>query len=181
MLNLFFLIPLIFVPCFFLYLVLQNRQDLLDFAVAGPLTGMVCSIILLSYGVVLTASADAATYQSFPGLPLLLLRQSSLGGGIIDIFLGNGVLNVPMSAEGTQALATTLIPLHPFAVAGYFSLIVNALSMIPAGSESDLFVEFMIKIAFSWSNPSFCMITLFLVSFRNGWWPGVYGNIWPIW
>jgi len=111
----------------------KNKQDLLDFAVAGPLAGMIGSIALLAVGLVLTTSADASAYQSFPGLPLLLLRQSSLGGGLIDIFLGNGVLNVPMSAEGTQALASALIPLHPFAVAGYFSLIVNALSMIPVG------------------------------------------------
>ena len=43
------------------------------------------------------------------------------------------VLNVPASAEGAQALASTLIALHPFAVAGFFSLFVNALALVPAG------------------------------------------------
>ena len=73
--------------------------------------------------------------QTFPGIPLVILRQSSLGGGLIDIFLGNGVLNVPASAEGAQALASTLIALHPFAVAGFFALVVNALALVPAGSK----------------------------------------------
>lgn len=111
----------------------KNKQDLVDFALAGPLTGMIASIVVLCYGLVLTASADAATVQSFPGLPLAILRQSSLGGGLIDIFLGNGVLNVPASAEAAQALASTLIALHPLAVAGFLSLVVNALALVPAG------------------------------------------------
>ena len=94
---------------------------------------MIGSIILLCYGLALTSVADPATVSTFPGLPLAILRQSSLGGGLIDIFLGNGVLNVPSSAEGAQALASTLIALHPFAVAGFFSLLVNALALVPAG------------------------------------------------
>lgn len=111
----------------------KNRQDLLEFAVAGPLAGMICSIFVLSYGLVLTATADTATIQMFPGLPLAVLRQSSLGGGLVDIFLGNGVLNVPASAEGTQLLASTMIALHPFAIAGFLSLFVNALALVPVG------------------------------------------------
>ncbi len=111
----------------------KNKQDLLDFAIAGPLAGMVLSIGVLVYGLILTATADPDSLQSFPGLPLFLLRQSSLGGGIVDGILGNGVLNVPMSAEGAQSLATTLISLHPFAVAGFVSLIVNALALVPIG------------------------------------------------
>eukprot|EP00578_Thalassiosira_sp_NH16_P028858 CAMPEP_0181092712 /NCGR_PEP_ID=MMETSP1071-20121207/9061_1 /TAXON_ID=35127 /ORGANISM="Thalassiosira sp., Strain NH16" /LENGTH=909 /DNA_ID=CAMNT_0023174903 /DNA_START=18 /DNA_END=2747 /DNA_ORIENTATION=+ len=109
----------------------KNKQDLVDFAVAGPLAGMIGSILVLCYGLVLTATAESV--ESFPGLPLAILRQSSLGGGLIDLFLGNGVLNVPASAEGAQMLATTLIALHPLAVAGFASLIVNALALVPAG------------------------------------------------
>lgn len=111
----------------------KNKQDLVDFAVAGPLAGMIGSIALLCYGLALTSVADPATISTYPGLPLAILRQSSLGGGLIDIFLGNGVLNVPASAEGAQALASTLIALHPLAVAGFFSLVVNALALVPAG------------------------------------------------
>ena len=111
----------------------KNRQDLLDFAVSGPLAGMICSIFVLSYGLVLTATADSVSIQSYPGLPLAVLRQSSLGGGLVDIILGNGVLNVPASAEGAQLLASTMIALHPFAIAGFLSLFVNALAMVPVG------------------------------------------------
>ncbi|KAK1744814.1 zinc metalloprotease (family M50) [Skeletonema marinoi] len=82
----------------------KNRQDLMEFAVAGPLAGMICSILVLSYGLALTATADPGAVQNFPGLPLAVLRQSSLGGGLVDIFLGNGVLNVPASAEGLNFL-----------------------------------------------------------------------------
>jgi membrane-associated protease RseP (regulator of RpoE activity) len=63
------------------------------------------------------------------------LRQSSLGGGIINGILGNGVLNVPEGALGTQAVAGMTIPLHPVAVAGYLGLIVNALNVLPIGSK----------------------------------------------
>eukprot|EP00579_Thalassiosira_antarctica_P001524 CAMPEP_0201869040 /NCGR_PEP_ID=MMETSP0902-20130614/2705_1 /ASSEMBLY_ACC=CAM_ASM_000551 /TAXON_ID=420261 /ORGANISM="Thalassiosira antarctica, Strain CCMP982" /LENGTH=945 /DNA_ID=CAMNT_0048394477 /DNA_START=47 /DNA_END=2884 /DNA_ORIENTATION=+ len=111
----------------------KNKQDLVEFAVAGPLAGMIASIAVLCYGLDLTASADLATVQSFPGLPLAILRQSTLGGGLIDIFLGNGVLSVPASAEAAQALASTMISLHPLAVAGFVSLLVNAFALVPAG------------------------------------------------
>lgn len=111
----------------------KNKSDLLLFSVAGPLTGIIASLLLELYGLGLTASADLQSLQSFPGLPLALLRQSSLGGGIVDLILGNGVLNVPASIEGTNMLASTIIPLHPFAIAGFVSLLVNALALVPAG------------------------------------------------
>lgn len=113
----------------------RNKQDLVEFAVAGPLAGMIGSVFVLCYGLALTAAADASTVQAFPGIPLATLRQSSLGGGLIDLILGGGVLNVPASAEGAQALASTLIALHPYAVSGFVSLVVNALALVPAGSE----------------------------------------------
>jgi membrane-associated protease RseP (regulator of RpoE activity) len=56
------------------------------------------------------------------------------GGGIIESILGNGVLSVPEAALGTQAVAGMTIPLHPVVVAGYISLIVNALSVLPIGT-----------------------------------------------
>jgi membrane-associated protease RseP (regulator of RpoE activity) len=56
------------------------------------------------------------------------------GGGIIDSILGNGVLSVPEAALGTPALAGMTVTLHPVVVAGYISLIVNALSVLPIGT-----------------------------------------------
>ena len=111
----------------------KNKSDLLLFSVAGPLTGIIASLLLEVYGLALTASADVSSLQGYPGLPLALLRQSSLGGGLVDLVLGNGVLNVPSSIDGANMLASTVIPLHPFAIAGFVSLLVNALALVPAG------------------------------------------------
>lgn len=111
----------------------KNKSDLLAFSAAGPLAGFLCSLLLEVYGLGLTATADLNSLQSYPGLPLALLRQSSLGGGLVDLVLGNGVLNVPASAEGANMLASTIIPLHPLAIAGYVSLLVNALALVPVG------------------------------------------------
>lgn len=103
-----------------------------DYSVAGPLTGMVASVAAIAIGSQLTIVSDPAM---FPALPLEILRQSTLGGGIIDSILGNGALSVPEGALGTQAVAGMTIPLHPVAVAGYISLLVNALNVLPIGSK----------------------------------------------
>jgi len=146
----------------------KNRQDLVDFALAGPMTGMIASIAVLCYRLALTASADAATVASYPGLPLAILRQSSLGGGLIDIFLGDGVLNVPASAEAAQALASTLIALHPLAVAGFFSLFVNALALVPAGRTDGGRISMALLGRSGTQGVTFVSLaTLFLLGFTN--------------
>lgn len=110
---------------------------------------------MLCYGLILTATADAAQVQMFPGLPLAILRSSSLGGGLIDLFLGNGVLNVPSSADGAQTLASTFIALHPFALAGFVSLMVNALALVPAGSKFLLRTMLFRSVSFNVHTPFF--------------------------
>ena len=110
----------------------KNKQAMFDFSSAGPLFGMLASIAALTVGSQLTLVSDTGL---LPALPLEILRQSSLGGGIINGILGNGVLNVPEGALGTQAVAGMTIPLHPVAVAGYLGLIVNALNVLPIGSK----------------------------------------------
>ena len=104
-----------------------------DFSLAGPLTGMLASICALALGAQLTTATGDTSY--LPALPLEILRQSSLGGGLLDALLGPGVLDVPPGALGTPAVASMTIPLHPLAIAGYIGLVVNALSMLPVGSE----------------------------------------------
>lgn len=106
-----------------------------DFAVAGPLAGIVASLATLYFGLQLTVFTDQQTYAAFPALPLEILRQSTLGGGIIETFLGNGALSVPGGMQGTAAIASMKIALHPLAIAGYVGLIVNALSLVPIGSK----------------------------------------------
>jgi membrane-associated protease RseP (regulator of RpoE activity) len=113
----------------------KNREQLFDFAIAGPLTGIVGSLIALYAGLQLTVNSDPATIAMFPALPLEILRQSSLGGGMIEAVLGNGMLSIPDGAQGTQAIASMNVPLHPVALAGYISLIVNSLSLLPIGSK----------------------------------------------
>ena len=102
-----------------------------DFAVAGPLIGLICSCAAIAVGAQLTLTAAQA---DLPALPLNILRQSTLGGAIIDGVLGN-VLYVPPGALGTPEVASMTVGLHPVAVAGYISLVINALSLLPVGSK----------------------------------------------
>jgi len=111
----------------------KNKDAMFDYAVAGPLVGILASLVAIAVGSQLTAATDPST---FPALPLEILRQSTLGGGVINTILGNGALSVPEGALGTKAVAGMNIPLHPVAIAGYISLVVNALSMLPVGSKS---------------------------------------------
>jgi hypothetical protein len=113
----------------------KNREQLFDFAIAGPLAGIIASLLALYTGLQLTAVSDQSALATFPALPLEILRQSSLGGGVIEYVLGNGILSIPDGAVGTKAVASINIPLHPVAIAGYISLIVNALSLLPIGSK----------------------------------------------
>ena len=103
-----------------------------DFSIAGPLVGMLVSVAAIAVGSQLTMVTEPT---NLPALPLEILRQSTLGGGIIDSILGGGALGVPEGALGTKEVAGMTIPLHPIAVAGYISLVVNALSMLPIGSK----------------------------------------------
>lgn len=76
-----------------------------DFAVAGPLAGMVSSMLAIGIGSQLTLTSDPST---LPSLPVEILRQSSMGGGIIESFL-KGSLYVPDGAP----MSGILISLHP--------------------------------------------------------------------
>jgi len=105
-----------------------------DFAIAGPLCGIIASLSALYFGLEMTVFTDAASYAKFPALPLQVLRQSSLGGGIVEGVLGQGALSVPDAALGSQAIANINIPLHPLAIAGYIGLIINSLSLLPIGT-----------------------------------------------
>jgi len=111
----------------------KSKQDLFDFAIVGPLTGIILSVILVFLGCEITATLDSAAYATLPSMPLQILRQSSLAGGVIEYVLGAGSLSVPPSAVGTAAVADINIPLHPFAIAGFLSLLVNATNLIPYG------------------------------------------------
>ena len=106
----------------------KNWNSMFDFAVAGPLAGIAASLFLLYNGLEITASMDIAEQSQLPVLPVLLLHASALGGGLVESFLGSGVLT-------TATPETSVLPLHPFAIAGYAGLISNALSLLPLGRK----------------------------------------------
>jgi len=106
----------------------KNKNDMFDIAAAGPLAGIACSSLAVLIGAKLTLLSDPAT---LPALPLGILRQSTLGGAIIDGVIP-GSLYVPEGAASTAG--GIMIPLHPVALAGYVGLIINALALLPIGT-----------------------------------------------
>lgn len=105
----------------------RNRRALFDFAFLGPMTGILLSLVVLILGLQLTLTADSESAQYLPSLPVSFLKLSSLGGTIVDMYFGgNGfILNEDPA---------TNISLHPFAIAGFTSLMINGLEFIPYGS-----------------------------------------------
>jgi len=104
----------------------KNKQALMDFAIAGPLTGMILSILLIFLGLQITLGLDAASFQELPTLPVAFLYQSSLGAAMVESIFGPGTLTVPDPFTST-------IHLHPLTISGYASLIVNAMQLLPFG------------------------------------------------
>lgn len=109
----------------------KSKKAMFDISLAGPLAGMLASLVAIGVGSQMTATMDPA---SFPSLPLEILRQSTLGGGVIESAM-SGILGVPDGALGTQAIQEMMIPLHPVCIAGYIALIVNAMALLPVGSK----------------------------------------------
>lgn len=101
-----------------------NNKALFDFALAGPLCGLVVSIGLLIVGLEITRETGLDT--SLPIFPVDLARASSLGGGMIQYFLGKYAL-VPNQDPAA------FVALHPFALSGWIGCIINALALLPLG------------------------------------------------
>ena len=110
----------------------KNKEALFDISLAGPIAGATASLLALVIGSQLTLVTDP---NVLPALPLEILRQSTLGGGIIDFILGGGALSIPEGAAGSLAVAGMTVSLHPVAIAGYIGLIVNSLALLPIGSK----------------------------------------------
>lgn len=125
-------LPAVFLPFFGAATQLKtppkNLRALFDFALAGPAAGIIVSLGLLLGGLQLTQSLDSTSLTYFPNLKVDFLRASSLGGGIVD-----GVLGGDIFALGDES--TTALSLHPFTIAGFVGLMVNALALLPIGSE----------------------------------------------
>eukprot|EP00533_Pseudo-nitzschia_delicatissima_P000288 CAMPEP_0116098228 /NCGR_PEP_ID=MMETSP0327-20121206/11114_1 /TAXON_ID=44447 /ORGANISM="Pseudo-nitzschia delicatissima, Strain B596" /LENGTH=1023 /DNA_ID=CAMNT_0003590007 /DNA_START=149 /DNA_END=3220 /DNA_ORIENTATION=- len=101
-----------------------NNKALFDFAIAGPLAGLTVSIGLLFVGLALTR--EIGMDANLPVLPVELARSSSLGGGMIQYFMGKYAL---LPDQGPEAY----VELHPFAISGWIGCIINALALLPLG------------------------------------------------
>lgn len=106
-------------------------KSLFDFALAGPAAGFVVSFALLIFGLDKTVATDFTDQSLLPALPIVLLRASALGGSMVEFFLGNGALD-SLNPE------LAVLPLHPFAVAGFSGLLINALALLPLGRKYEL-------------------------------------------
>lgn len=150
----------------------KNREDMFDISASGPLFGIIASSITLAVGTKLTLVTDPSM---LPALPLEILRQSTLGGGIIEQIIP-GSLYVPEGAP-TNGI---MISLHPVAIAGYISLIVNALSLLPIGSKLTftLMANSALRIFISSHNSLFSLQLFLCQCVSYGWRQADNGIIW---
>lgn len=84
------------------------------------------SLALLVSGLQMTQTLSLTS--NLPVLPVDFVRSSSLGGGLVQYFLGSMAV---LPDQGPNAF----VELHPFAVAGFIGCIVNALALLPLGSK----------------------------------------------
>ena len=103
-----------------------NTKALFDFAIAGPIAGLTVSLLLLLTGLEMTAAMNLNA--ELPVVPVDLVRASSLGGGMVQFFLGKGAV---MPNQGPEAL----VQLHPLAIAGFIGCITNSLALLPLGRK----------------------------------------------
>lgn len=117
-----------------------SSKSLFDFAIAGPLAGFAASVLFLIAG--LEATSAMSLGSQLPVIPVDVVRSSSLGGGLVQFFLGN-VAVLPGQGPGA------ILQLHPYAIAGFIGLITNALALLPLGRkfvESRLVARFPISL-----------------------------------
>eukprot|EP00546_Thalassionema_frauenfeldii_P015437 CAMPEP_0178929998 /NCGR_PEP_ID=MMETSP0786-20121207/20968_1 /TAXON_ID=186022 /ORGANISM="Thalassionema frauenfeldii, Strain CCMP 1798" /LENGTH=636 /DNA_ID=CAMNT_0020606431 /DNA_START=29 /DNA_END=1936 /DNA_ORIENTATION=- len=105
----------------------RNLTSLFDFAFIGPFLGLFAAFSCLAYGLLATVSSTPEMLQGYPALSVSELRCSTLASSIVDYFFGgNGAV--------TSGSLDTAVKLHPFAVAGFAGVIIQALELLPFGS-----------------------------------------------
>jgi len=104
----------------------KNQNSLFDFAIAGPLVGILVSIVFIYAGLEKQVFMDAAAQTQLPAVSMGIAKASSLGGGMIEWLLGDGILR--------SSDPSAMIRLHPYAVGGFIGIYVNALSLLPIGN-----------------------------------------------
>ena len=96
---------------------ITHRRALFDIGVAGPLAGLVASLIVCVIG--LKLSGYVPEHGSFAGLPFRL-RHSLAFGWLVRAVLGPGP-------------AMSYVRLHPVAIAGWFGMFMTFLNLMPLG------------------------------------------------
>jgi hypothetical protein len=100
-----------------------------DVGLSGPLLGLLVSVSYLIIGLDITSHMNLDQLSGLPVFPSDILRSSALGGSLIEFYLGKGTI--------TQGGIDTLVPLHPYAIAGSLGIISNALALLPLGNTGN--------------------------------------------
>jgi hypothetical protein len=98
-----------------------------DFAMSGPIMGILASLMWLMDGLQITVTWDADQLSMLPSVPIAILQSTTLGSALVEWFLGPGILVSGLAQP-------SVLPLHDFAIAGLVGLITNALALLPLGS-----------------------------------------------
>ena len=98
-----------------------TRTALFDFAISGPLAATVLSLLLMIMGCLKTIRASTAILTTYPTIPLANLKSSCLTGTMLTVMLPK-VMMMPSAHP---------IPIHPFFVGGYTTMIITALNILP--------------------------------------------------
>jgi membrane-associated protease RseP (regulator of RpoE activity) len=98
-----------------------TQSALIDFALSGPVSAMLLSLVFLVLGAFLTVRASEGALSHFPVVPVSLLKSSFLTGTILS-FIAPKALMLPLSQP---------IPIHPLFMIGFSGLISSALNLLP--------------------------------------------------
>ncbi|MEB3295232.1 MAG: site-2 protease family protein [Synechococcales bacterium] len=93
---------------------LPNRTTLFDIAFAGPATGGLLALVMLTIG--LNLSHPGSAFK----VPTVFFEGSILVGTLARIILGDGV-------------KAALVEVHPLVILGWIGLVITAINLMPAG------------------------------------------------
>jgi len=139
---------------------IHNRRQLLDIGAAGPLAGLVPSVVLLAIGYSLST---VTSLSSLPAGELLVF-----GDSLLTRFVQNAVLGPLPSGYDVM--------IHPVGLAGWVGLFVTMLNLIPIGSLDGGHVTYALFGRSQWRiAPAALLGVLLLGVFVEGWWLYIIG------
>jgi Zn-dependent protease len=100
---------------------IPSRKALLDIGASGPIAGFLVAVPVTLGGLALSIHA--------PVLPLTNCGPTILGANYGNLLLGTSAIYYLLSLF----VPSTLVSLHPLAVAGWVGLLVTAMNLLPAG------------------------------------------------